>query len=252
MFRKGRRFLFLCWGADCDYMKSFMEFMAEPSNPNRVSKVGMIYGNRPRGLGHAQGVKDHAKRLGLEVVFDEKIGESPDYSDIFKRGKAAGAEVILWDNEVRADARKQAFEDALAAGYKPSQIWLSEEPSARNVAMSGMFSRVTWQPVDPSPVSRKFYEDFKRDFGVDPEYHSAGGYACGQVLKQVVEEVGGFEDQEALRSALLKGTYETVLGPLRFGEDGMQLMTFPVGQWQDGRLELVYPERAKTKEANFV
>jgi branched-chain amino acid transport system substrate-binding protein len=74
MFRKGRKYLFLVWGADCDYMQSFMEFMSAPNNPKRVSKVGMIYGNRPRGLGHAQGVKDHASRLGLDVAFDGKIG----------------------------------------------------------------------------------------------------------------------------------------------------------------------------------
>ena len=251
MFRKGRRYLFLVWGADCDYMQSFLEFMSSPSNPKRISKVGVVYGNRPRGLGHAQGAQDHAKRLGLDVVFDERISDQPDYADIFRRGKASGAEVVLWDIEARGEAKNKALSDAVAAGFKPSQLWLSEEPSPAGNVMTGVFSRVTWQPADPSPMSRKFYEDFRKTYAVEPEYHSAGGYACGQVLHQAVEATGNL-DNEALRDAVLKTTFETVLGPLRFGEDGLPIATFPVAQWQEGRAELVYPQRAKTKDAVFV
>ncbi len=250
MFRKGRKYLFLCWGADCDYMQSFLEFKSGPSSPKRIGKVGMIYGNRPRGLGHAQGVRDHAKRLELDVAFDERIGEQPDYADIFRRGKASGAEVFLWDIEARGDAKPQAIADAIAAGLKPWQLWLSEEPSPSGNVMSGVFSRVTWQPADPSVMSKKFYEDFKRTYNVEPEYHSAGGYACGQVLHQAVEATGGL-DNEAIRQALLKNTFETVLGPLAFGEDGLPRATFPVAQWQDGKAELVYPPRARTRDAAF-
>jgi branched-chain amino acid transport system substrate-binding protein len=250
MFRKGRKWLFLVWGADCDYMQSFMEFMSASDNPNHIHKVGMIYGNRPRGLGHAEGVRGHAKRLGLDVAFDEQIGESPDYVDIFKRGKAAGAEIILWDIEARGPAKKQAFDNAVAAGFKTSQLWLSEEPGPAGGVPDGVFSRVTWQPADPAPKSRKFYEDFKKINGVDPEYHSAGGYACGQVLQQAVEATGG-TDNAKMRAALLKNTFDTILGPLGFDESGLPIATFPVAQWQSGKPELVYPARAKTKDAVF-
>ena len=46
-------------------------------------------------------------------------------------------------------------------------------------------------------------------------------------------------------------TFETVMGPLRFGEDGLPIATFPVAQWQDGTPELVFPKEAKTKDAVF-
>ena len=65
MFRKGRKWLFLVWDADCNYMKAFFEFMSDPANPKRVKKVGSIAGNRPRGLGHARGAREHAGKLGL-------------------------------------------------------------------------------------------------------------------------------------------------------------------------------------------
>lgn len=250
MFRKGRRWLFLCWGADCDYMQSFLEFMSSPTNPKRISKVGMIYGNRPRGIGHALGVQHHAQKLGLGVVFDGKIGESPDYPAVLSRAHAAGAEALVWDMEARGEDKKRALQAAVDAGFAPSQIWLSENPSPTGRELTGIFSRVTWMPSDPSPMSRKFYEDFRKTYDVDPEYHSAGGYACGQVLAQAVSATGTL-DNEALREAVLKMSFDTVMGPLQYGEDGLPIATFPVAQWQDGKAEIVYPERSKTKGAIF-
>jgi hypothetical protein len=46
-------------------------------------------------------------------------------------------------------------------------------------------------------------------------------------------------------------TFETVLGPMRFGEDGLPIAKFPVAQWQNGTAQLVYPDRAKTADAVF-
>jgi branched-chain amino acid transport system substrate-binding protein len=99
-------------------------------------------------------------------------------------------------------------------------------------------------------MSKKFDADFRAMSGVVPEYHSAGGYACGQVLHQAVEATGSL-DQHKLREAVLSMTFETVMGPLRFGEDGLPVASFPVAQWQNGVPELVFPEAAKTSNAQF-
>jgi branched-chain amino acid transport system substrate-binding protein len=249
MFRKGRQWLFLCWDADCNYMKSFLEFMSSPTNPKRITKVGTVSGNRPRGLGHAMGVHNHAKQLGLEVAWDERTSGEVDYPDVFRRGKATGAEVVMWDIEARGDDKKLAVAAAIDAGFSPSQLWLSESPGQK--VESGVFSRVTWMPSDPRPMSKKFYNDFVDMSGVDPEYHSAGGYACGQVLQQAVAATGSL-DNEKLREAVLSMTFETVMGTLRYGKDGLPISTFPVAQWQGGTPELVFPKEAKTQDAVFI
>jgi branched-chain amino acid transport system substrate-binding protein len=109
---------------------------------------------------------------------------------------------------------------------------------------------VTWQPADPSPRSRKFFGDFKNTYGDEPEYHSAGGYACGQVLQQAVEAAGGLDNAQ-IREALLNNTFDTLFGPLRFDFSGLSISTFPVAQWQNGKPELVYPARVRTQDAQF-
>ena len=91
-----------------------------------------------------------------------------------------------------------------------------------------------------SPKSQKFYNDFKRLWGVEPEYHSAGGYACGEVLAQAVEHAGT-TDNEAVRAALLTHEFDTVMGKLRFADNGLPIATFPVAQWQNGVPVVVYP-----------
>jgi branched-chain amino acid transport system substrate-binding protein len=246
MFRKGRRWLFLVWDADCNYMKRFLEFMSDSSNPRRVSRVGSIAGNRPRGLGHARGVQQHAQNLGLEFVFDERTTGEVDYADVFRRAKQAGAEAIMWDIEVRGEDKKAAIQAAVDAGFATSQLWLSESPG--QPVADGVFSRVTWLPSDPRPMSKRFDSDFRAMHGVEPEYHSAGGYACGQVLAQAVEATGSL-DNAKLREAVLSLSFDTVMGPLRFGEDGLSVSTFPLAQWQNGRPELVFPPEAKTADA---
>ena len=248
MFRKGRKWLFLVWDADCNYMKSFLEFMSDPSNPQKVTKVGSVAGNRPRGLGHARGVREHAAKLGLEVVFDELTSGEVDYADVFKRAKESGAEAIMWDIEARGDAKKAAILAAVDAGLAPTQLWLSESPG--QPVEDGVFSRVTWLPSDPRPMSKKFDADFRAMHNAVPEYHSAGGYACGQVLHQAVEATGSL-DNHKLRDAVLSMEFDTVMGKLRYGEDGLPIATFPVAQWQDGVPQLVFPPEARTAEARF-
>jgi branched-chain amino acid transport system substrate-binding protein len=248
MFRKGRDWLFLVWDADCNYMKSYLEFMSDPSNPKRVSKVGSVAGNRPRGQGHARGVQEHASKLGLEVAFNEMIGADVDYNDVFKRAKASGAEAIMWDIEARGDAKKAAIQAAVDAGFAPSQLWLSESPG--QPVMDGVFSRVTWLPSDPRPKSKKFDSDFRAMHNAVPEYHSAGGYACGEVLHQAVEATGGL-DNAKIRDAILSMEFDTVMGKLRYEQGGLPVATFPVAQWQNGNPELVFPAEAKTADAKL-
>jgi branched-chain amino acid transport system substrate-binding protein len=116
--------------------------------------------------------------------------------------------------------------------------------------MDGVFSRVTWLPQDPRPQSKKFDTDFRTLFSAVPEYHSAGGYACGQVLHQAVEATKSL-DNKKLRAAVLSMEFDTVMGKLRYGDDGLPVATFPVAQWQNGKPELVFPAEAKTANAMF-
>ena len=251
MFRKGREWLFLCWGADRDYMQSFLEFMKSSANPKPITKIAVIGAARARGAGHIFGVEYHAEKMGLDLVFNERVGKPPvDYDDLLARAYAAKPDVLLWDVEAREPDAEGAIDKAIAAGFAPSQIWLSDNPTQRGNQPSGLFMRCTWMATIPQARSLQFVQDFTRDYGVAPEYHSAGGYSCGQVLGQAVEQTGSL-DNEAIRKTILTGKFDTVMGTHGFDEDGVINGTFPVVQWQDNSPEIVYPDGVKSRPAIF-
>jgi ABC-type branched-subunit amino acid transport system substrate-binding protein len=84
----------------------------------------------------------------------------------------------------------------------------------------------------------------------DPEYHHAGGYSCCQVLEQAVEAIGSC-DQTDLRRHLLSAEFDTVMGNIRFKENGLPDATMQLAQWVDGSLRIVYPDAERTGEAQF-
>ncbi len=86
-----------------------------------------------------------------------------------------------------------------------------------------------------------------RTYGYVPEYHHAGGYACCEVLEQSVAATGSC-DSEVLRGYLLANSFATVMGDLRFQDNGLPSATMQLSQIVQGKVRIVYPEVAKTGE----
>jgi branched-chain amino acid transport system substrate-binding protein len=256
LFRKGRRSLFLCWsGCDFDYPKSFLEFATSDASPRKVESIAFVYTDGRIGNAVAEGVRHHAGAMGIPITHEEAIGDPlVDYAGMMQRAFATkpGALLIGLDHTRTDKPMDEAVTAALAAGFERSQIWLSDNPSSKDLrmgeAMDGIYMRGSWVPEDPSPVSIEFRDTFNEEYGYVPEYHSAGGYACCQVLAQVVESTGGTDDK-AMREALLRDSFATVMGDLRFTESGLPDATIQLCQWQGDSLEVVYPENARTKPA---
>jgi branched-chain amino acid transport system substrate-binding protein len=61
-----------------------------------------------------------------------------------------------------------------------------------------------------------------------------------------VQAVGSYDDQAKLADWLRGNTVETVLGPLRWNEDGSPKGDFLVGQWQSGVSQVVLPNDVAT------
>ena len=254
LFRKGRRYLFLCWsGSDFDYPKGFLEMVARLARPGKRPKAALVYTDMRIGNAVALGTRHYAAELGIDLVFDEAIGDPPvDYPDLMRRARAAGSDVVVVGlDHTRPDKpRHEAVLAARQAGFEPAQVWLSDNPSPRDAeelggAIDGVFMRGSWVWSDRRPISRAFAESFEAAFGSAPEYHSAGGYACCQVLEQAVGETGTC-DSETLREHLLRTSFDTVMGSLRFTPSGLPDAAIQLCQWQGGALEIVGPDDVAT------
>ena len=258
IFKQNRKHLFLCWsGCDFDYPKSFLELMARSRQPGRSRTAALAYTDGRIGRAVSLGVKHYAAVCGFELVHEEIISKPPfDYSGLMQRIKSKEPDsVLIGLDHTRPDKPMHlCLAEARKAGLKGTRLWLSDNPSAEDPelgdAIDGVFMRATWVPIDPDPVSKSFAQSFSSAYGVEPEYHAAGGYACCQVLEQAVESTGNL-DNEALRKTLLQQTFATVMGKLRFEENGLSSGMMKLCQWQKGKLEIVYPDSERTATPVF-
>ncbi|MBI3988171.1 MAG: ABC transporter substrate-binding protein [candidate division NC10 bacterium] len=96
------------------------------------------------------------------------------------------------------------------------------------------------------PGMQEFIEAFKKEFGRLPILDAAAGYAAGQVLEAAVTKVGSL-DREKIRDALAGLDMVTVFGRYKVDQDGLAIGhdVFLI-QWQQGKREIVWPERYAT------
>ena len=72
-------------------------------------------------------------------------------------------------------------------------------------------------------------------------------FACVQILADAIERAGTL-DPAAVRDAIAETDMTTVVGPVTFNDDGTGNVLNPLIQWQNGQLELVWPEEHASAE----
>jgi len=66
-----------------------------------------------------------------------------------------------------------------------------------------------------------------------------------QILAQAIEEAGTL-DRDVIRDTIAAGEFETVIGSVTFNADGTGNVLDPLIQWQNGKMELVWPAEHAT------
>ena len=69
-----------------------------------------------------------------------------------------------------------------------------------------------------------------------------------EVVAAAVNAVGSIDDQLKLAEWIRSNAVDTILGPLSWNEDGSPRGEFLVGQWQNGKPEIVLPDDAATSD----
>jgi branched-chain amino acid transport system substrate-binding protein len=158
------------------------------------------------------------------------------------------------------------FEDGIGmmralrkVGFAPKWLYQNSAPSfgeqySDGIGVEnteGVFYAVSHSEEATTPGNKEFVAKYKEMFGggAVPE-DAADAYAAGQVLQATVEANKTVEREDQLKLAdwLRENEVETILGPLSWNEDGSPKGEFMVGQWQNGKAEIVLPEEAATTD----
>jgi branched-chain amino acid transport system substrate-binding protein len=101
--------------------------------------------------------------------------------------------------------------------------------------------------------SKKFADYYRSKVTRPIAYHTAGAAACIETYVLAMQAAKSIKP-DAVREALSAADYETFYSRIKFTADGDGdeiVMGGMIGQVQKGKLEIVYPEAAKTAAAIY-
>ena len=257
MFNRGFKFLFFAQQATSDKQgKVFAEWVASLPEEERPKTAAYPTLDDPFAAPNVEGIRQILEPAGVETVYQETYAiDTKNFDTIVNAMKNAEPDLVVHGAQ---------FEDGigltrsmLKAGFTPSMFYQTNAPSFGSQFSDGIgpentegvLYAVSHSPDAATPGNEEFVAKYEEMFGSGevPE-DAADGYAAAQVLQAAVEAVGSIDDQEALADWLHENEVDTILGPLSWDETGAPQGEFLIGQWQDGKPEIVLPEDAATAE----
>jgi len=204
----------------------------------------------------ASGAVELAKKRGMQVIFQEAYPKgNADFSALLTKVKSLNPDVI---------AAATYFDDAVALTRQMRE--LDVNPKAYGVTVGGdlpefydtlktsadfIYGATQWEHVLPYPGNTEFFEAYRKEFGHEPSYHSAAGYAGCLIYTEAVKRAGSL-DADRVREQLFKLEMRTVFGEYKVDQDGFQvahkMVTF---QWQEGKKVVVWPDELAQGKPRF-
>jgi branched-chain amino acid transport system substrate-binding protein len=204
----------------------------------------------------AAGAEEIAKKKGLQVIFKEAYPKgNTDFSALLTKLRAANPDVI---------AAATYFDDAVALTRQMRE--LNVNPKMVGVTVGGdlpefyetlkqnaeyIYGATQWEHTLPYPGNQEWFDAYKKEFGHEPSYHSAAGYAGCVIYLEAVKRAGTL-DADKVRAELIKLEMRTIFGDFNVDEDGFQIahkmITF---QWQNEKKVLVWPDDLASGKPRF-
>ncbi|HZS83332.1 MAG TPA: amino acid ABC transporter substrate-binding protein [Stellaceae bacterium] len=206
----------------------------------------------------AQGMVNDCKAAGFEVLGTYELPEKvTDVSSVLAAIRAKTPDIlacVTHDQDSLLIARQM-----IATGTNVKLLLQELGPQLASYRESlgkyaeGICVHTYWEPDAPFkgkffPTAAKFAEYYHSKFTRPITYHVAGAAACIVTYILAMQDAKSTEPAK-VRDALAKADYETFYGRIKFTPDGdgdPLLMGPSMAQVQKGKLELVFPENART------
>ena len=256
MFTRDFRYLFFAQQATADKQgKVFAEWIASLPENERPKTAAYPTLDDPFAAPNVAGIQEILEGAGVETVYEETYAiDTKNFDTIVSAMKAADPDLVVHGAQ---------FEDGigltrsmLKANFTPDMFYETNAPSfgaqySDGVGIEnteGVLYAVSHSPEAATPGNEEFVAAYQEMYGGEGEVpeDAADAFATGQVLQAAVEAVGSIDDQEALADWLRENEVDTILGPLSWDETGAPTGEFLIGQWQNGKPEIVLPEDAAT------
>jgi len=259
LVERGFKYFFRCTNVP-GYAKAQIGFCKEKG----VKKLAIIYNTKVATTDLAGHAKALAEEEGIEVVYYEGYpAGTADFKPMITAAVAAGAEVLIQEGyfpDYVACIRDCQTLDA------PFKAWIGCWGAMIRDFIDELgdlseycYGTSYWVPGAVPPelkdLETRFIEDFRKEFGGDPDYLAIIGYSHTWVLLQAIKRVldaGKPLTSDNIREELLKTDTITLMGPVKFDERGENIKAeVLLCQIQEGEFVAVWPSERKTGDAIY-
>jgi branched-chain amino acid transport system substrate-binding protein len=192
-----------------------------------ISKVFILDDKDAYGKGVADAFEDAANKIGLTVAGHEGWdANAQNYKALMTKVKSTGADGIfiggiscfnggqLVKDKVAVVGDNDAVKTIVSDGFVQASLF--DEAGADNV--EGIYgSAPTLNPEDLPGAGKEFNKKVEEQFG-KPEVYTAYAVASLQMLLAALEKSDG--SRESVTQNLLSAQADTVVGPIKFDENG--------------------------------
>src|SRR5512142_3010075 len=200
-------------------------------------------------------------KLGAKVVFKQQWPEGfTDWTTLATSLKAANADYVFAP-VTSADEAIQLVRAIKTVGYQPKGLFMSQGAQKEfgeqlGADANGVTVQASWHPLanftgvlnGKEFTNQMFLDAFKAKYGAEGGEDEAIPFALCQGIEQAVRTTNS-TDNKVLHDWLAARTADqpvkTILGDFYWDERGLPInKSFIMTQWQDGKLEFVYPTNA--------
>lgn len=113
----------------------------------------------------------------------------------------------------------------------------------------GVLGMGSWN-AKTSPGAKAYFDAHTKKFGGKEPDRWASGHAWAglEIMTAGVKQVG--LDRKALRDYIANNTHKTIIGDVKFTGSENTATPGTVGQWQNGEMEVVWPQKVATAKLN--
>jgi len=252
IWTQGYRWIFNVGPTASEYCEPFVHLVKGLPGKH---KVGLIAEDGLWAKAVSESMVKEAKKVGLDFeIVDVYPADSKDVSSSVNKVIAANCDIIGTVSHVRNDllftrtiiemgvrSKFRLIYVQTATGYPSfSQRFKPEQ-------IEGIVGTSVWASSLNTSGNKEFLAEFTKAYGEEPSWVAGIGYAGAQAMLEAIQ-VAGTVEKEKVREVFLTKTIKTIIGDLKFRQDGTSEGSALVcPQMQSGVPETVYPKQFVTK-----
>lgn len=224
---------------------------------NGAQTAALIWAGNDYARDLARSVREGAGERGIDLVLEREYANDQELLAVLEAASAAEPDVLMGGNLGERIPHVVARMREIDLSF-PAYGWFElDEPVLleHRDELEGMTGFGLWLPTMPIPGNRRFVNDFtfrwESEYPDEPiglliDHHSSAGYASTQLLQRAVEQAGTV-DPAPVRDALFAMDTDTIFGPFRLDQRGVQVgKNVPVVGYRNGLRETLWPPEIAT------